>query len=58
MEQQEKKLDRSWETELVNRIAEMEHGSEEVKSMTKKDYILAGVITIVCLLAVVAGAFI
>ena len=55
----EKKQDeeRKWEEELCNRIAQMEEGDSEIKPMTQKDYIVAGVITVFCLCAVVLGAW-
>lgn len=46
-----------WEEELTARIARIEENGQDIKTMTKKDYIVAGVVTVVCLLVVVAGAF-
>ena len=55
----EKKQDeeRKWKEELCNRIAQMEEGDSEIRSMTQKDYIVAGVITVFCLCAVILGAW-
>lgn len=47
-----------WDMELLHRIDELEKNSKEIKRMTKKDYITAGVITAICLCIVVVGAFI
>lgn len=46
-----------WEEELVRRIDQIEETADAVQTMTKKDYVVAGMITLVCLLFVVAGAF-
>lgn len=46
-----------WEEELTARIARIEENGQDIKTMTKKDYIVAGVVTVVCLLVVVAGVF-
>ena len=46
-----------WEQELIARIAQIEENSRDIKIMTKKDYIVAGIIITVCLLFVIAGAF-
>ena len=46
-----------WEEELTARIDRIEENGQDIKTMTKKDYIVAGVVTVVCLLVVVAGAF-
>ena len=46
-----------WEAELVRRIDEIEETASAVQAMTKKDYVLAGVIILSCLLFVVVGAF-
>lgn len=58
MEKQEEGLENQWDTELVRRIANIEKNSATIKTMTRKDYIVAGVIIVLCLCAVVAGAFI
>lgn len=47
-----------WEQELIARIEQIEENSRDIKSMAKRDYIVAGVITTICLLLVIAGAFI
>ena len=47
-----------WEQELINRIDQIEENSRDIKSMTKKDIIVATVITAVCLLLVIVGAYI
>lgn len=46
-----------WEADLIYRIDRIEETAGAVQTMTKRDYIVAGVITIVCLVFVVAGAF-
>lgn len=48
---------RRMDEELTRRIDEIEETIANVKPMTKKDYIVASVITVVCLIIVVAGAF-
>lgn len=50
-------LENQWETELVCRIANIGKYLDEIKSMTRKDYIVAGVIIVLCLCVVVTGAF-
>ncbi len=47
-----------WEGELVRRIDQIEETADAVQTMTKKGYAVAGVITLLCLLVVVVGAFI
>lgn len=47
-----------WEAELVRRIDQIEETAGAVQTMTKKDYVVAGVVTLLCLLFVVVGAFI
>jgi len=47
-----------WEEELVRRIDQIEETAASVQTMTKKDYAVAAVITLLCLLFVVVGAFI
>ncbi len=47
-----------WEEELVRRIDQIEETAASVQTMTKKDYAVAGVITLLCLLVVIVGAFI
>lgn len=47
-----------WEQELIARIEQIEENSGDIKIMTKRDYIVAGVITTACLLLVIVGAFI
>lgn len=47
-----------WEAELVRRIDQIEETAGAVQTMTKKDYAVAGVVTLLCLLFVVVGAFI
>lgn len=46
-----------WEEELCNRIEQMKEGDSEIRPMTGKDYIVAGVITVFCLCVVVLGAW-
>ena len=51
-------VDSQWEEELVRRIDQIEETAASVQTMTKKDYAVAGVITLLCLLVVIVGAFI
>ena len=46
------------EKELIDRIEQIEENSQNIKTMTKRDYIVAGVINVICLIIVAAGAFI
>lgn len=47
-----------WEEELARRIDQIEETANAVQAMTKKDYVVAGAVTLLCLLFVVVGAFI
>lgn len=47
-----------WDAELLHRIANIENESQNIKSMTRRDYIAAGIVIAISLCAVVAGAFI
>lgn len=58
MEHQTEKKNSQWEDELLTRIEQIEENSQDIKIMTKKDYIVAGIVTALCLLFVIAGAFI
>lgn len=58
MEHQTEKKNSQWENELLARIEQIEENSQDIKIMTKKDYIVAGIVTAVCLLFVIEGAFI
>lgn len=58
MEKQKEDRENQWETELVHRIADIGKRPDEIKSMTRKDYIVAGIIIVFCLCVVMAGAFI
>lgn len=51
-------VDNKWEEELIRRIDQIEETADVVQTMTKKDYAVAGVITLLCLLVVIVGAFI
>ena len=51
-------VDNKWEEELIRRIDQIEETADAVQTMTKKDYAVAGVITLLCLLVVIVGAFI
>ena len=44
-----------WEQELIHRIDQIEENAKEIKTMTKRDYRIAVVITLLCLVVVVAG---
>ena len=46
-----------WEQELIARIDQIEENSRDIKIMSKKDYIVAGIIIAVCVLIVIGGAF-
>ncbi len=58
MEKQEKRLGNQWDMELVHRITNIKENSATIKEMTKRDYIVAGIIIVLCLCAIIAGAFI
>jgi len=58
MESQKGLTEEQWETELVERIAQVDRDDSGIDRMTKKDYIIVAVIVTVCLCVVVAGAFI
>lgn len=58
MESQKELAEEQWETELVERINQIDQNNSNIKRMTKRDYIIAGVIVIICVCVVVAGAFI
>lgn len=58
MESQKELAEEQWETELVERINQIDQNNSNIKRMTKKDYIIAGVIVIICFCVAVAGAFI
>lgn len=58
MGSQKEVAEKQWETELVERINQIDQNNSGIKRMTKKDYIIAGVIVIICFCVVVAGAFI
>lgn len=58
MEHQTEKKNSQWENELLARIEQIEENSQDIKIMTKRDYIVAGIVTVVCLLFVIVGAFI
>lgn len=47
-----------FEKELLNRIEQIEEDSRKIKRMSRRDYIVVGIIVMVCLVVVVAGAFI
>lgn len=58
MDNQKERNISQWENELTARVDQIEENSQDIKAMTKRDYIVAGIVTVVCLLAVIAGAFI
>jgi len=47
-----------YENDLLERITEIEKSNTRSGQMTKGDYIVAGIITLVCLIIVIGGAFI
>lgn len=49
--------EKEFEEEIELRIAKVEHGIPEIKRMQKRDYIEVGVIVLVCLIGIIAGAF-
>jgi len=51
-------VNNQWEAELSRRIDQIEETVTSVQTMTKKDYAVAAVITLLCLLFVVVGAFV
>lgn len=51
-------VDNKWEEELIRRIDQIEETADAVQAMTKKDFAVAGVITLLCFLVVIVGAFI
>lgn len=51
-------VDNKWEEELIRRIDQIEETADAVQTMTKKDFAVAGVITLLCFLVVIVGAFI
>lgn len=46
-----------FQQELEARIKQVESGVSEVRRMNKRDYIEVGVIVLICLAGIVAGAF-
>lgn len=58
MDNQAERNNSQWEKELIDRIEQIEENSQNIKTMTKRDYIVAGVINVICLIIVAAGAFI
>lgn len=56
-EQEQMDIQAQWEEELIRRIDNIEKEAVAVKIMTKKDYIVAAMVTVVCLVAVICGAF-
>ena len=57
-EKESSQVQNQWEEELIRRIDQIEETAASVQTMTKKDYAVAGVITLLCLLVVIVGAFI
>lgn len=49
--------EKEFEKEIELRIAQVENGIPEIKKMKKKDYIEVGIIVLVCLVGIIAGAF-
>ena len=58
MDNQAERNNSQWEKELIDRIEQIEENSQDIRIMTKKDYIMAGIVTALCLLFVIAGAFV
>lgn len=58
MDNQKERNISQWENELTARVDQIEENRQDIKAMTKRDYIVAGIVTVVCLLVVIAGAFI
>ena len=56
-EQEQMDIQDQWEEELIRRIDNIEKEAVAVKIMTKKDYIVAATVTVVCLVVVICGAF-
>lgn len=58
MDNQKERNISQWENELTARVDQIEENRQDIKAMTKRDYIVAGIVTVVCLLVVIAGAYI
>lgn len=58
MEGEKEKTESRFDKELLDRIEEMKVGNSGIKTMSKRDYIVAGVIVVISLSLVIAGAFI
>lgn len=57
MEVKSTDMGKEQEEELCKRIAQMEEGDSGIKPMTRRDYMVAGMITLFCLCAVILGAW-
>lgn len=49
--------EQEFQKEIMLRIEQVEHGIPKVKRMKKRDYIEVGVIVFICLMGIIAGAF-
>ncbi|MBQ4522332.1 MAG: hypothetical protein IJA10_05195 [Lachnospiraceae bacterium] len=49
--------EKEFEKEIELRIAQVENGMPDIKRMQKRDYIEVGVIVFICLIGIIAGAF-
>lgn len=49
--------EKEFQKEIGARIAQVENGIAEVKRMQKRDYIEVVVVVLICLIGIIAGAF-
>ena len=49
--------EKEFEKEIELRIAQVEDGIPEIKKMKKKDYVQVGIVVFICLIGMIAGAF-
>ena len=52
-----KMTEKEFEKEIELRIAQVEDGIPEIKKMKKKDYVQVGIVVFICLIGMIAGAF-
>lgn len=49
--------EQEFEKELEARITQVENGVSEIRPMRKRDYMEVGIIVLICLAGIIAGAF-
>lgn len=49
--------EQEFQKELEARITQVEEGVPEVRMMKKRDYMEVGIIVLICLIGIIAGAF-